>query len=281
MITNDEQLDQAVEQLGRMYRALASLKKEVLPKNRQWFTLMAEGPVDEIRTLQRQIDAYIGKADAEINESDVWLRMVGPTLGWPEAPTSIVTAFLDAFRKGVQAVAEFTTTGHLTTRPTKELKRACDLQIVAFQAGSLSIGVRVPDEAQLELFGGSDRPLVWRALTQFLQVADWVGSEDSAEILDHLCPDPHERRVVLNALKPFVPRPRGDVECVEVSGGSTTRSTLSRPSGLKSTWGISVRSTWTVCRSSYDLPRMYGRSAARLRKISWRPPGKVSTAVFE
>jgi hypothetical protein len=52
MITNDEQLDQAVECLGRMYRAMAALRAEVLPVNARQFALMAEGPVDEIRRLQ-------------------------------------------------------------------------------------------------------------------------------------------------------------------------------------------------------------------------------------
>jgi len=33
MITNGDQLQQAVEQLGRMYRALAALRAEVLPAN--------------------------------------------------------------------------------------------------------------------------------------------------------------------------------------------------------------------------------------------------------
>jgi uncharacterized protein YPO0396 len=70
MIANDAQLDQALEQLGRMYRALADLRKEVLPKNRKWFNLMAEGPVDEIRKLQSQIDAYTGLAEVEIAGED-------------------------------------------------------------------------------------------------------------------------------------------------------------------------------------------------------------------
>ena len=68
MITNDEQLDQAMEQLGRMYRALADLRKEVLPVNARNFVLMAEGPMDEIRRLEEQIGVYTGRADVEINE---------------------------------------------------------------------------------------------------------------------------------------------------------------------------------------------------------------------
>jgi hypothetical protein len=224
MITNDEQLDQAMEQLGRMYRALADLRKEVLHVNARNFVLMAEGPMDEIRRLEEQIGDYAGRADVEINECDVWLRIVGPNLAWPEAPTSIVTAFLDAFRKGVQAIAVFGSRGHLTTRPTKDLMRAFDLRIVAFQAGGLCIGLRAPDEAQGELFGGSDHALVSQALEQFLQVADWVGSDDPPKVLEQLFPDPHERRVLLNSLKPFVPRPLGDVERVEISGRAVPRS---------------------------------------------------------
>lgn len=59
MITDDDQLQQAVEGLGRMYRAMAALRAEVLPVNTRQFALMAEGPVDEIRRLHAQIDAYV------------------------------------------------------------------------------------------------------------------------------------------------------------------------------------------------------------------------------
>jgi hypothetical protein len=60
MITNDEQLNQAVDQLVNMYRALAALRAEVLPISPRHFALLAEGPRDEIRRLQQEIDAYIG-----------------------------------------------------------------------------------------------------------------------------------------------------------------------------------------------------------------------------
>ena len=69
MITTDHELDQALDQLGGMYRALAALRKDVLPKNRQWFHLMVEGPLDEIRKLQSQIDAYIGFAEAATDDA--------------------------------------------------------------------------------------------------------------------------------------------------------------------------------------------------------------------
>ena len=59
MITDERQLEQAVEQMERMCRALAALNTEVLPKSRQQFALMAEGPLEEIRRLEEEISQYV------------------------------------------------------------------------------------------------------------------------------------------------------------------------------------------------------------------------------
>lgn len=64
MIQNDEQLDQAIAQLGRMYRALRALRQDVAPVNVRQFALIAEGPLDEIASLEQQIKAYTGEASA-------------------------------------------------------------------------------------------------------------------------------------------------------------------------------------------------------------------------
>ena len=41
-------------------RALAELRSRILPQNERSFQLLAEGPADEIRKLQREIDEYLG-----------------------------------------------------------------------------------------------------------------------------------------------------------------------------------------------------------------------------
>jgi hypothetical protein len=58
-ITNDEQLRVTIEQMGRMYSILQNLSQEMLPQSREWFAVMAEGPVDYIRELNEQVNAYI------------------------------------------------------------------------------------------------------------------------------------------------------------------------------------------------------------------------------
>ena len=62
MITNVTELDQSVEQLQRMYRALATLYRDVFPQSPSRFALLAEGPQEEISRLQQEIDHYTGRA---------------------------------------------------------------------------------------------------------------------------------------------------------------------------------------------------------------------------
>ena len=64
MITTEAQLQQAIEQIQRLCRAIESLRVDILPKNPKNFAIMAEGPVDEIRKLQTDIDTYIHRLEA-------------------------------------------------------------------------------------------------------------------------------------------------------------------------------------------------------------------------
>ena len=64
MINNEAQLQQAIEQIQRLCSAIDSLRAEIFPKNPRNFAIMAEGPVDEIRKLQADIDAYINRLEA-------------------------------------------------------------------------------------------------------------------------------------------------------------------------------------------------------------------------
>ena len=49
-------LDQTVEQLGRMNEAIGALRRECLPGQPRKFAILAEGPLEEIRRLQAEIE---------------------------------------------------------------------------------------------------------------------------------------------------------------------------------------------------------------------------------
>ena len=59
MIETAEQLSQAIEQMGRMQRILESYRDEILTKNPRNFALLAEGPLEQLRQLQAQVDDYL------------------------------------------------------------------------------------------------------------------------------------------------------------------------------------------------------------------------------
>ena len=63
MIENGAQLQQALEQIENLSLALQSLRADVFPKNPRNFAVLAEGPVDEIRKLQADVDDYLTRLE--------------------------------------------------------------------------------------------------------------------------------------------------------------------------------------------------------------------------
>jgi hypothetical protein len=59
MIETTEQLYQAIEQMGRMQRILESYRNELLAKSPRNFAILAEGPLEQLRQLQKQVDDCI------------------------------------------------------------------------------------------------------------------------------------------------------------------------------------------------------------------------------
>lgn len=64
MIETPEQVYQAIEQMGRMQRALESLCDDMLRKNPRNFAVFAEGPLEQLRQLHDQLDEYLQRVQA-------------------------------------------------------------------------------------------------------------------------------------------------------------------------------------------------------------------------
>ena len=63
MIKTEAQLQQAIEQIENLCRAVEALRKDIFPQNPRNFAILAEGPVDEIPKLQALIDDYLRRGD--------------------------------------------------------------------------------------------------------------------------------------------------------------------------------------------------------------------------
>jgi hypothetical protein len=59
-ITSERELQKAHEILGMLHRALHTLKVEYADRNPQAFSILAEGPLEEIRKIQTEINEYAG-----------------------------------------------------------------------------------------------------------------------------------------------------------------------------------------------------------------------------
>ena len=63
MIETPEQVYQAIEQMGLMQRILESYRNEILAKNPRNFAMLAEGPLEQLRQLQAQVDEYVQRLE--------------------------------------------------------------------------------------------------------------------------------------------------------------------------------------------------------------------------
>lgn len=213
-IGTDPQLQLLVDQLARMYGALVSMQRGIGQRDPVLFRVMAEGPLDEIRQLQQSIDEYTGVAELREDNVDLWIRIEGSEVEVESAPTSIVTAVLDALRKGIQSVAEVMTRGELSTRPTRQLKHAADMRVVALAPGSLQIGLRLSDDNQKSpAADGGGAEIVREAFRKIFDSAANVASDTESPEGDEAT-----QLAVWNAIKTIVPRERGGIELVELRG---------------------------------------------------------------
>jgi len=217
MITNDVQYKATLGAMEHVRSSIASLKREMRPKSVQWFAIMAGGPLDDLARLQAEVDEYLGVSTAEEAQAEVWMHIEGRNITWPQAATSVLTQFLEDLRTGVQQITEFLSHGgQLSSRPTNEVRSACDFQVMGLKPGSLRVGVRLPAVAVV----GSDVPErdvhAVRALEDFLKMARLINQP--GDDVDQSFTEVTYRRVVLNAVKSLAPRPRGSVESVGFSG---------------------------------------------------------------
>jgi hypothetical protein len=63
MIETSDQLQQAIEQMGRMQRILEAYRTDVLPQNPRNFVVFAEGPLEEIGRLRTEMGEYVRRLE--------------------------------------------------------------------------------------------------------------------------------------------------------------------------------------------------------------------------
>ena len=70
MIQSEVGFQQSLEIIADMYKSLAELHQRVAPLNSRNYQILAEGPVEEIRRAQQDINEYLGVTEQFAAETD-------------------------------------------------------------------------------------------------------------------------------------------------------------------------------------------------------------------
>jgi hypothetical protein len=98
--------------------------------------------------------------------------------------------------------------------------------LVGWAPGSVQVGLQLP-ELEAELYpDASLARQAKQALELYLTVAGWAGSEDGVERLVKEVPNQETRRLVLNQVARLIPRPRGLLHAVELTGRAVPRGRI-------------------------------------------------------
>ena len=212
MIESEPELRATLEALNTLYLGLEVLRGEFGHRPNQ-LRLMAEGPLDEIRRLEAELQAYT-EAFQATPPVTVWLTLSGGLARWAETPSRVLSGALESLRKSVQAIAQFDLLGRTDIRPTRPLLEASDPELVLLQPGSLRIGLRWRHTGQASLLETEDAA-VEGALRTTVRAVRELDSRGPSALSDE---EPTRRRVIFRSVAQLAPTRRSDIELLTLSG---------------------------------------------------------------
>ncbi len=227
MITSENDLRITREQLGRVEAALLSLKETVKPNSVARFLLLAEGYVDQIEELRREIDDYLGVTAFSESRSELIISLEGQNLHPGEARGSLVAHYLDRFRTGLQSILEtllgVSDAGRTTGRRPLWLAALSDPTVLAMTPGSIKLHLGPPETEDLI----SGREEFRKGVGLILDGVEWASREEETPDIA-LASDPRVRKAILHAVQRLMPVQGGTVESIRFGGELAGRRVSTR-----------------------------------------------------
>ncbi len=212
-IESGSELRSTLEALSILYGGLEALRAECEDDERK-LRFLAEGPLDEIRRLETELENYAANFGAGPRVS-LWMTLSGGLARWAETPSRLLTSSLVNLRRAVQSITNFDLSSRTSTRPSRRVIEASDPDVVFLQPGSFSIGLRWYGVGQIGLFEKPEEVVTQRALESFfgaIQEVETLG----ANALTRL--EPQRRRILLRAVRDVAPSARSEFDLIGFSG---------------------------------------------------------------
>ena len=271
-IRQDTDYKVTVEQIGRLERALLSLR-------RSWngspnvLDIVSRIHYQEIVRLRSELDAAMGFAEETY---DLALSLQGPDVGLGTAPSSVVASTINNFRVAVQTVTSYLTTGISpgSGRVPDNISKLADFQFMGAASGSVRIMLNLP--TLQSPFPQHDQEPVERSVRLILDTVEWISSSDNVGKFESNIGDEHLARLLLIQTRKVIPPRNGLVQRIEFSGRLVPPSTdyiLSQSSSIRVRDALKIFST----RTSWVIEAGKLRSAdvdSGIFQLRQRPDGK-------
>jgi hypothetical protein len=216
-MTSPIRLAEAREQARLLEESIAEARQQYGDVPAAALEAFLRAPLEDLRSLRREIDAAIGIPQVSRGRAMLWLRLVGGLVGEGRAPATAVGRVLGAMQAAAAQIGGYLDSGEaIAYNLPSEVIVETGFDLVAFEAGSAILGI-APQTGQLRV--DMPRPLAELSLERLMRAVVWAESEDTDEALTEILPERVLRRQVLAKLKQIAPSSTAsDFEIVEFSG---------------------------------------------------------------
>lgn len=194
MIKNNDEKKFAENQISKLENILLSLKKELLPEREEQFKAMAAVYTRMIREIREEIEEYTGMEILNVRRDDINIHIEGPIIGYGSAPISIVSGYLEKFKRTAQNYY-MTINNMKYKRVPKSISKLTDFNLNAFQPGSINLSISVPNIQTSFL---EDKGLI-EALEIYFNVLKWTYYNDESYIKN--IDEEMQQKLLVNTLR--------------------------------------------------------------------------------
>lgn len=201
MIRNLEEKIHAENRIRKLENIISSFKRELLPGREEQFKIMSKVYVEKIIELREEIETYTGMDLITIERKDINIHIKGPIIDYGSAPISVVSAYLDNFRKTLQRVYGIVNDIDIKTKVPEYISKMTDLSLVAYAPGSINLSLSLPEE-QVSFFEEKDNnKTIDNSLELYFDILKWLsGNSQKSKKIEELQEEKLEK-LLINILK--------------------------------------------------------------------------------
>ena len=193
MINSIEEKRFLEKRIMKLENILLDLKDKLLPDREEQYNAMAEIYVRKILEMREEIEEFTGMSNIIINKKDINIHIRGPIIDYGSAPISVISGYLDNFRKTIQKVYGIVNDVKLKTRVPSSIAKMTDFRLVQYAPGSINFSLSLP-EKQVGFF---EEENIDTALELYFDILKWLsGDFESSKRIDALDEEKLEKLLV-------------------------------------------------------------------------------------